>query len=153
MTYGILSFGAYVPPLLHASAHAVLDSHVREIHGMLHQRGEALAARLAQPGRGGVGEIADFLLLQVINRHEPMFAHLQRLPVLHPSRTMNDSHAETIASLNLEICHRAGKQKGFSFHLPRVRVQTFLDTLVCCESGEEFRSILHFFQREPSERS
>lgn len=77
---------AYVPPLLHASAHAVLDSHLREIHGMLHQRGEALAARLAQPGRAGVGEIADFLLLQLVNRFQPLFAHAQRLPLLHPER-------------------------------------------------------------------
>jgi type VI secretion system protein ImpJ len=77
---------AYVPPMLHAPAHAVLDSHVREVHGMLHQRGEALAARLAQPGRGGVGEIADFLLLQVVNRFQPLFAHAQRLPLMHPER-------------------------------------------------------------------
>jgi type VI secretion system protein ImpJ len=76
----------YVPPLLHVPAHAVLDGYLREVHGMLHQRGEALGARLAQPGRAGIGEIADFLLLQVVNRHQPLFAHLQRLPVLHPER-------------------------------------------------------------------
>jgi type VI secretion system protein ImpJ len=76
----------YVPPMLHAPAHAVLDSYLREVHGMLHQRGEALGARLAQPGRAGIGEIADFLLLQVVNRHQPQFAHLQRVPVLHPER-------------------------------------------------------------------
>lgn len=76
----------YVPPMLHAPAHLVLDGYLREVHGMLHQRGEALGARLAQPGRAGIGEIADFLLLQVVNRHEPLFQHLQRLPVLHPER-------------------------------------------------------------------
>ncbi|MDE1948516.1 MAG: type VI secretion system baseplate subunit TssK, partial [Burkholderiales bacterium] len=76
----------YVAPMLHAPAQTVLDGWLREVHGMLHQRGEALAARLAQPGRAGVGEIADFLLLQVVNRHAPMFAHLQRLPLLHPER-------------------------------------------------------------------
>lgn len=77
---------SYVPPMLHAPAQPVLDGYLREVHGMLHQRGEALAARLVQPGRAGVGEIADFLLLQVVNRHQPLFAHLQRLPVLHPER-------------------------------------------------------------------
>jgi len=76
----------YVPPLLHAPAHTVLDGYLREIHGMLFQRGEALAARLVQPGRAGVGEIADFLLLQTVNRQQPLFAHLQRLPLLHPQR-------------------------------------------------------------------
>ena len=76
----------YVAPMLHAPAHAVLDGYLREVHGMLHQRGEALALRMAQPGRAGVGEITDFLLLQVVNRFQPLFAHLQRLPVLHPER-------------------------------------------------------------------
>lgn len=76
----------YVPPMLHAPAQPVLDGYVREVHGMLYQRGEALGARLAQPGRAGTGEIVDFLLLQVINRFQPLFAHLQRLPVLHPER-------------------------------------------------------------------
>jgi type VI secretion system protein ImpJ len=76
----------YVPPMLHAPAHPVLDGWLREVHGMLHQRGEALGARLAQPGRAGTGEIVDFLLLQLINRHQPLFVHLQRLPLLHPER-------------------------------------------------------------------
>jgi type VI secretion system protein ImpJ len=76
----------YVPPMLHAPANVVLDGYLREVHGMLFQRGEALAARLVQPGRAGIGEIQDFLLLQVVNRFQPLFAHLQRLPVLHPER-------------------------------------------------------------------
>jgi type VI secretion system protein ImpJ len=72
--------------MLHAPAHLILDGWLREVQGMLHQRGEALGARLAQPGRAGTGEIVDFLLLQVINRFQPLFTHLQRLPVLHPER-------------------------------------------------------------------
>jgi type VI secretion system protein ImpJ len=74
----------YVPPMLHAPGHPVLDGYVREVHGMLFQRGEALAGRLAQPGRAGMGEIQDFLLLQVVNRYQPLFGHASRLPVLHP---------------------------------------------------------------------
>jgi type VI secretion system protein ImpJ len=77
---------SYVAPMMHATAHPVLDGYLREVHGMLHQRGEALALRMAQPGRAGVGEITDFLMLQVVNRFQPQFAHLQRLPVLHPQR-------------------------------------------------------------------
>jgi type VI secretion system protein ImpJ len=76
----------YVSPMLHARAHLVLDGYVRELYGMLHQRGEALAARLAQPGRGGTGEIADFLMLETTNRNEPVFAHLQNVSLLHPER-------------------------------------------------------------------
>jgi len=76
----------HVPPMLHARGHHILDGYVRELHGLLHQRGEALATRLAQPGRSGTGEIADFLLLEAVNRNEPLFAHLQAVSVLHPER-------------------------------------------------------------------
>lgn len=76
----------YVPPLLHSRGHVILDGYVRELYGLLHQRGEALASRLSQPGRGGSGEIADFLLLETVNRNEPLFAHLQSVSVLHPER-------------------------------------------------------------------
>lgn len=76
----------YLPPLLRVTAHGGLASHAREIAGMLHQRGEELAAQITQPGRGGVGEIADFLLLQTVNRHEPVFMHHARAGLLHPER-------------------------------------------------------------------
>ncbi len=76
----------YVPPMMHAPSHAVLDGYLRELQGLLHQRGETLASLLSQPGRSGVGEIVDFLFLQTINRHEPVFNHARRLSVLHPER-------------------------------------------------------------------
>jgi len=74
----------YIPPSLHTGGNELLASHLRDLHGMLHQRGEALAARLAQPGRAGVGEIVDFLMLELINRNEPQIAHLRQTSLLHP---------------------------------------------------------------------
>lgn len=76
----------YIPPTLHVGAQQVLARYVRDLHGLLHQRGDALGARLSQPGRGGVAEIADFLMLQTINRYEPLFAHLGIASLLHPER-------------------------------------------------------------------
>lgn len=76
---------AYIPPTLACSGNPVLAGYVRELLGLLHQRGEALGARLSQPGRGGVAEIADFLLLQTVNRHEPVFRHFDDLSLLHPA--------------------------------------------------------------------
>lgn len=76
----------YVPPMLDVGADPTLASLVRDVHGLLHQRGDALAARLAQPGPGGVAELADFLWLETINRFEPLFAHLAAIVPLHPER-------------------------------------------------------------------
>ncbi|MBC8635300.1 type VI secretion system baseplate subunit TssK [Caballeronia sp. EK] len=76
----------YVPPMLHALADARLLGHAQEIAGLLHQHADRLARHIANPGRGGVSEIADFLLLQTLNRFEPQFAHLLQVPLLHPER-------------------------------------------------------------------
>lgn len=76
---------AYISPSLTLASNGLLTGFAREIHGLLHQRGEALSVRLSQPGRGGVAEIADFLLLQTVNRFEPVFKHLNdAAPALHP---------------------------------------------------------------------
>jgi type VI secretion system protein ImpJ len=51
---------------------------------LLHQRGDALAGRVAATGRGSSAEIADFLMLQAINRYEPLFAHFAEGGDAHP---------------------------------------------------------------------
>ncbi len=79
----ILLDGQHIPPLLHVVENLVVDGFSREVIGLLHQRGESLAGRLAQPGRAGVGEIADFLLLQICNRYEPQLIHARQSPLLH----------------------------------------------------------------------
>lgn len=75
----------YIPVVLQSAASGILLSFVRELHGLLHTRGEALAVRVAGAGQGaGVAEVADFMLLQTINRYEPLLEHLSRHPLLHP---------------------------------------------------------------------
>ncbi|HJT51417.1 MAG TPA: type VI secretion system baseplate subunit TssK [Nitrosospira sp.] len=76
----------FIPPVLHTGSSPFLNSFISELHGLLQHRGEALAARVAQPGRGGVGEVADFLMLQTINRYQPLIAHFSTHLLLHPER-------------------------------------------------------------------
>ena len=75
----------YLPPCLDCQSTPALAGFLREILGLLHQRGEALANRVTISGRGGVAEIADFLLLQVVNRFEPLLAHFDTMQGLHPA--------------------------------------------------------------------
>ncbi|SPB18851.1 type VI secretion protein [Caballeronia novacaledonica] len=77
---------AYIAPMLHAHADPRLFGYAQELAGLVHQHADRLASRLANPGRGGVAEIADFLLLQTLNRFEPQYAHLLQVPLLHPER-------------------------------------------------------------------
>ena len=74
----------FIPPCLDCRAVAQLSGFISEILGLLNQRGDALAGRVTASGRGGVAEIADFLLLQVVNRFQPLFAHLAEMNTLHP---------------------------------------------------------------------
>ena len=74
----------FIPTALKTSAAGRLTTFLLEMQGLLHQRAEALAARAVASGRGGASEIADFLMLQIINRYEPVVAHLASSPSLHP---------------------------------------------------------------------
>jgi type VI secretion system protein ImpJ len=76
----------YLPTALDCHAVAGLSEFLNEIQGLLHHRGEGLAGRVAATGRGGTAEIADFLLLQVVNRYELLFGHLSDLQGVHPER-------------------------------------------------------------------
>src|SRR4029078_9541020 len=76
----------FIPPCLDVNANPVLAGYARHVHGLLHQRGDIVAARSAQPGRGGVSAIAEFLYLQLMNRYEPLFAHLSTRALLHPEQ-------------------------------------------------------------------
>ncbi|MDR0702303.1 MAG: type VI secretion system baseplate subunit TssK [Azoarcus sp.] len=76
----------YIPPTLHCGSQKNLSGFIREVVGLLGQRGDALAGRLSASGRGGVSEVGDFLILTLINRWHPLMAHLGRIDVLHPER-------------------------------------------------------------------
>ncbi|CAB3751146.1 hypothetical protein LMG29542_01424 [Paraburkholderia humisilvae] len=75
---------SFIPTALALEPANRLVTFLSELLGLLHQRGEALAGRVAETDRGGAAEIADFLMLQVINRYQPLVAHLAEAPLLHP---------------------------------------------------------------------
>jgi type VI secretion system protein ImpJ len=101
----------FMPTALHTEAADRLVTFLSELLGLLHQRGEALAGRVAETDRGGAAEIADFLMLQVINRYQPLVAHLAEAPLLHP---------EALYGRLLEL---AGELATFT--APGKRAQTF----------------------------
>ena len=75
----------WVPPALLCSASPPLAGLITELAGMLHQRGEALAARLTAPqGSRGVAEFGDFLLLQAVNRWQALLTHWGDAGQVHP---------------------------------------------------------------------
>jgi type VI secretion system protein ImpJ len=93
---------SYCPPCLDFRVAPRISSFGDELVGLLNQRAQALAGRLSQPGVAGAAEIADFLMLQLINRSIPLFTHLAGMTGLHPER------------LYAELAQLAGELATFS---------------------------------------
>jgi type VI secretion system protein ImpJ len=74
----------FIPTVTRSATAPRLAGFLRELNGLLHQRGEALGGRAAATGRGASAEIADYLMLQAVNRYEPVAAHLQASGHVHP---------------------------------------------------------------------
>lgn len=74
----------WIAPALVCSAVPPLAGWLAELAGMLHQRGDALAARLTAPGSRGVADVSDFLLLQSVNRAQGLVAHWAGAAEVHP---------------------------------------------------------------------
>lgn len=74
----------YIPTCTNCMLTPKLSGFLTELVGLLHHRGESIAGRLADTQRGGTAEVADYMMLQMINRLEPLAAHLSKLQSLHP---------------------------------------------------------------------
>ena len=77
---------SFIPTVLHSRAANRLATLTTELLGLFHQRGEALGGRVVATGRGGAAEFAEFLMLQTINRYEPLLAHFAASGALHPEQ-------------------------------------------------------------------
>lgn len=73
----------YIAPQLRIDASGQLSSAAALLHGLVQQRARLLAQRMGQLSHG-LSEIADFLMLQTLNRAEPLFHQLAAGPSVHP---------------------------------------------------------------------
>lgn len=73
----------FAPPALRMEAAGGLRGFLGQIAGLVENRAQALADRVAAAGRGGAAEVSDFLLLQILNRHAPLLRHAESVRT-HP---------------------------------------------------------------------
>ena len=62
----------------------MLSAYLSQATGLVSNRAALLAARLAQPAQKGVGEMVDFLALQLLNRYQTMLVHFKEDMSPHP---------------------------------------------------------------------
>lgn len=76
---------AYIAPSLNCAAEPRLNELVTELLGIVRHRAEAIAERIGDPTVRGTAEVGDYLLLQILNRADPMLAHIAANATrLHP---------------------------------------------------------------------
>jgi type VI secretion system protein ImpJ len=73
----------YIAPQTRIDASGQLSAVSTLLHGLLQQRARAIAAAMGQLGQG-VSEVADFLMLLVLNRAEPVLRQFAAVPSVHP---------------------------------------------------------------------
>ncbi|HEY4958898.1 MAG TPA: type VI secretion system baseplate subunit TssK [Caldimonas sp.] len=79
----------YIPPEVVIDATDSLAGSARLLHGLVAQRSQALAGRMGQLSHG-VSELADFLMLLVLNRAEPLLRQHAQAPSVHPFTFFTD---------------------------------------------------------------
>lgn len=61
-----------------------LREYLMEIQGAIGGRASDLANRIGSPAQSGIADVAEFMMLQLLNRNQTRFTHRSRRPRLHP---------------------------------------------------------------------
>ncbi|MBD9460953.1 type VI secretion system baseplate subunit TssK [Pseudomonas sp. PDM05] len=74
----------FTPTFIHLPARGYLAACLQEVISLLASRGDALAERIRGNGAAAATQVGDFLLLQLINRTEPVLRHYASQPQVRP---------------------------------------------------------------------
>ncbi|WP_114192121.1 type VI secretion system baseplate subunit TssK [Edaphovirga cremea] len=85
----------FIPASLSINVSDPLRLFMDEVQGTLAERARLLAQRIGSPGQQGIADVAEFMMLQLFNRAQPLFTHLSYQSVLHP---------ETLYTHLIQIC-------------------------------------------------
>ena len=80
----------YVPPILVCSAHAVAVGWIDRAIGWIENTLGELARYAADPTAGGGLQSADYLILQLLNRHITVLKHFRASNYVHPERLLEE---------------------------------------------------------------
>ena len=83
---GLILDPTFMPCSASVAAIPVLKRFLCESAGLVAERDRSLSQRIAAPGQQGVADVAEFMMLQLLNRVQPQLSHLARLGTLHPER-------------------------------------------------------------------
>ena len=74
----------FIPTCMDIVAASELRAFVGELASTLEQRAETLSSRIGSPSQQGIADVAEFLMLQLLNKEHPFYKHLNIHPHIHP---------------------------------------------------------------------
>ncbi len=117
----------YIPTCLDINISIRLSGFLTELVGLLRHRADSIAGRLADARRGGTAEIADYMMLQLINRIEPYANHLSLIQGLHPLE-MYGELVQMVGELSTFVAKNK-RPPEFTRYLHDDLTQTFLPVM------------------------
>ncbi|HEX4504026.1 MAG TPA: type VI secretion system baseplate subunit TssK [Scandinavium sp.] len=75
---------SFIPTCQTLRVSHVLDRFIGEIQGLIATRAADLAKRIGSPEQSGIADVAEFMMLQMLNRSQMHFTHRSHLHTLHP---------------------------------------------------------------------
>lgn len=88
---------SFIPTCTDIQASTVLSKFTTEFASMLKHRAESIVQRLGAVDQQGVSSVSDFMMLQALNRYEPLFWHFANVEGIHPEvlyRTLLQAEGE-----------------------------------------------------------
>lgn len=74
----------FIPTCQNVYVSARLREFLREVQEAVGGRANDLANRIGSPAQSGIADVAEFMMLQLLNRNQTRFTHRARRPHLHP---------------------------------------------------------------------
>ncbi|MCE9991690.1 type VI secretion system baseplate subunit TssK [Enterobacter sp.] len=74
----------FIPTCQTLRVSPLLNRFVGDVQGMIATRATDLAKRIGSPEQSGIADVAEFMMLQLLNRSQMHFSHRARLHTLHP---------------------------------------------------------------------
>lgn len=74
----------FIPCHYDVAAVPNLHRFLGEMAGLMRERAKNIAQRLGSTSQGGVADVSDFMLLQTLNRTQPVLQHLSQRRTMHP---------------------------------------------------------------------
>ncbi|HAH8871785.1 type VI secretion system baseplate subunit TssK [Escherichia coli] len=74
----------FIPTIQAVRVSGLLGAFSGEVQGLLATRAADLAGRIGSPEQSGIADVAEFMMLQMLNRHQMQFTHRSQLHTLHP---------------------------------------------------------------------